>query len=209
MDIQYFGANCIRLSAKKISVVVDDNLKMLGGKEVSPKPTLSIYTQKRFNQNGAEGFVIDSPGEYEVSGVSVMGFSTRAHTDHEGEKTAVVYRIVMGGVIACIVGHVDPELTDEQFEKLGTVDVLFVPVGGNGYTLDAKSATKLVKAIEPRIIIPTHYEEAGIKFEVPQSPIDEFLKEIGATPEKVDILKLKLGALPLDSQVFYQLSKTT
>ena len=56
------------------------------------------------------------------------------------------------------------------------VDVLFVPVGGNGYTLDAIGALKIIKKIEPKIIIPTHYADKAIKYEVPQADLDEVMK---------------------------------
>lgn len=207
MDIQYYGANCVRLNAKKVSVVIDDNLAELGGRNISNKATISIYTQKRFEDGKASGFVINGPGEYEVAEVSVMGFGCRAHTDHENEKTATVYRVIMRGISVGVLGHITPNLTDEHLERLGTIDVLLVPVGNAGYTLDAKSAAKLVKAIDPKIVIPTHYDEKGIKFEVNQASVDDFFKEMGVTPEKVDSLKLKLGQLPVDKTEYYQLNK--
>ena len=207
MEIQYYGGNCVRLSAKKVSVVIDDNLEEIGGKNISSKATVSVYTQKRFEDKKAGGFLIDGPGEYEVSEVSVMGFEHRAHTDHEEEKTATVYRIIMKGISVGIIGHIHPVLTDEQLELLGTIDVLMIPVGDAGYTMDAKGAAKLVKAIDPKIVVPTHYEEKGIKYEVAQASVEDFFKEMGVQPESVDSLKLKAGQLPIDKTEYYQLKR--
>ncbi len=47
-----------------------------------------------------------------------------------------------------------PKLTDAEQEAIGIVDVMFVPVGGSGYTLDAAGALQLIKAVEPKIVIP-------------------------------------------------------
>jgi len=208
VELTYHGANCVTLSAKKVSVVIDDNLSAIGGKSVSSKAVINIYTQARYNDSKAPGFVIDGPGEYEVSEVSVLGFRKRAHTDHEDEKTATVFRVIIRGVSVVALGHIHGKLSSEQLEKLGTVDVLLVPVGGSGYTLDAKAAATAVKAIEPKIVVPTHYEEKGINFEVPQAPVSDFFKELGVEPQKVDSLKLKASTLPIDTQEVYQLVKT-
>jgi len=207
VEITYHGANCVTLSVKKVSVVIDDNLSSLGGKSVSSKAVVNIYTQARFNDSKSPGFVIDGPGEYEVSEVSVLGFRTRAHTDSEDEKSTTVFRVIMKGISVAVLGHIHPKLTDEQLEKLGTIDVLLVPVGGNGYTLDAKGAASIVKAIEPKVVIPTHYDEKGLKFEVPQAGVDEFFKEMGVEAEKTSNLKLKISTLPVDTQEIYHLAK--
>lgn len=209
MEIRYHGGNCVSLTAKKVKVVVDDNLHNLGLSGVSGKSSVNIFTQKRLAEGTkTEGFVIDAPGEYEVAAVSVLGFAARAHTDHEEEKSAVVYRVVMSGLMIGVLGHIDAKLSDTQLERLGMVDVLVVPVGGMGYTLDGKSAAKLVKSIEPKIVIPTHYAEKGVKYEVEQAALEEFIKEIGATAEEVDSLKLKAGTLPSEKLSVYQLKRS-
>jgi L-ascorbate metabolism protein UlaG (beta-lactamase superfamily) len=115
----------------------------------------------------------------------------------------------MKGIAVGVLGHIHPELSDEQLERLGNIDVLLVPVGNAGYTMDAKSAAKIVKAIDPKIVVPTHYAEAGIKFEVDQSPVEEFFKEMGVEPEKVESLKLKFGQLPVDITEYYQLKRSS
>jgi L-ascorbate metabolism protein UlaG (beta-lactamase superfamily) len=95
-----------------------------------------------------------------------------------------------------VLGHVYPELSEEQLEALGTVDVLFVPIGGNGYTLDGIGALKLIKKIEPKLIIPTHWTDKGINYPVPQADLADALKNMGMEPkETVAKLKLKAGDL--------------
>jgi L-ascorbate metabolism protein UlaG (beta-lactamase superfamily) len=72
------------------------------------------------------------------------------------------------------------------------VDVLFIPVGGNGYTLDGIGALKVIKKIGPSIVVPTHYAAKGIKYEVPQADLSEVRKTISLEPvEELDQLKLK------------------
>ena len=74
--------------------------------------------------------------------------------------------------------------------------MLIIPVGGNGYTLDATSAAQLIKKIEPKIVIPTHYADNSIKYEVPQAELKTFLSEMGVSdPEWMDSLKIKESEL--------------
>jgi hypothetical protein len=190
MEIQFYGANCVRLGNKKVSVIVDDNLTQLGLKSVSNPEDIAIFTLEK-ETNNKHRFLIDGPGEYEISEVSVRGIPARAHLDESGLRSTI-YSIQILGFSVGIIGHVHPDLTDEQIEKIGLLDVLIVPVGGNGYTLDAVGAASLVKKIEPKVVIPTHFADSAINYEVPQSDVSAFLSEVGSPePEKMSILKLK------------------
>ena len=76
------------------------------------------------------------------------------------------------------------------------VDILVMPVGGNGYTLDPVGGLKLIKAIEPKLVVPTHYADKALNFPVPQQDLSNALKELGMEPkETVAKLKIKLGDL--------------
>lgn len=93
-------------------------------------------------------------------------------------------------------GHVHPDLSSAQLEALGTIDVLIIPVGGNGYTLDPIGALKLIKEIEPKLVIPTHYHDNAIKYPVTQQPLEEALKALSMEPnETVAKLKVRSGDL--------------
>jgi len=93
------------------------------------------------------------------------------------------------------VGHVTSPLSEDQLEGLGVVDIAIVPIGGNGYTLDAHAAIQVVRQLAPKIVIPTHYADPNIKYEVPQMEIDNFIKELGVTTEETPRLKLKNGVI--------------
>ena len=57
---------------------------------------------------------------------------------------------------------------------------------------DPAGALKLIKAIEPKLVIPTHYADKALKFPVPQQELSNALKELAMEPkEKVTKLKLK------------------
>lgn len=200
MEIQFYGANCLRVTTKKASIVVDDNLASLGLKTVTKDSDIALCTTPNVKQSTAAKFTIDAPGEYEVSSTSFKGIAARGHMEEEGSQGSTIFRIISDDIRIVFLGHIYPELTDEQLELIGTVDVLVIPVGGSGYTLDPIGALKLIKKIEPKLIIPTHYADNVIKYEVPQQTLEEALKVI-AIEAKQPEPKLKLKAAELSEQV--------
>lgn len=185
MDMQFYGANCLVLSSKQNRLVIDDNLATLGAKNVAKDGDICLFTGAHAAVTGKPKLVIDTPGEYEVSNISIFGLQTRAHMDENGKKTAVMYKVTWGETRVLVTGHVFPKLSDDQLEAVGIVDVMFVPVGGNGFTLDATGALQLIKAVEPKLVVPTHYDEKGLNYEVPQTGLSDALHTLGMEPKEV------------------------
>ena len=136
-------------------------------------------------------FVVDYPGEYEVKGVFVYGMSVpkKDGSDH------TIYRLTAEGIRIGFLGALDRVLTDKEIERLGTIDVLIVPVGG-GKVLSKTSANEIVAQIEPRMVIPSYYETPGLKEKF--DDVDGFCKELSCPREDVGKLKLTKSALPED-----------
>ena len=65
---------------------------------------------------------------------------------------------------------------DAFFEKLGSIDILMIPVGGN-YTIDACEALAICERIGPNIIIPMHFKTPDSKLDI--APLHEFLEAVG------------------------------
>ncbi len=190
MDLEYYGANCIKLNTKKQSFVVDDTLESVGLKPATKPGDVRLYTS---TQNGAspDGFVIDSPGEYEVSNVSIQGISAKSF-NAESNQESVIYKIATEDIRIVFAGSINSDLSDDELEAIGTVDVLFIPIGGGGVTLDGVNALKIIKKIEPKIVVPTYYAEKGVKYEAGLLDLTEALKEVGMEPaETLGKLKLK------------------
>jgi len=191
MDIQFYGANCVTFTHKGKRVVVDDNLADLGAKGIVKPEDVTLFTSAH-GEAGVARLTLDGPGEFEVSDISVIGLGARAHIDESGKKNATMFKLVAGDLSILITGHIYPELTDAQLESIGMIDILIVPVGGNGYTLDPIGALKLIKSIEPKLVIPTHYADKALNFPVPQQELSNALKELGMEPkETVARLRLK------------------
>lgn len=202
MDIQFYGANCIVISGKQYRIVIDDNLADLGKKSVLKNSDIILYTGPHAIPGVESPLVVDHPGEYEVSGISVYGIATRAHMDEAGKKDATMYKIIIDDIRILVTGHVYPELNERQLESIGTIDVMFVPVGGNGYTTDPVGALKLMKKVEPKLVIPTHYDEKGLNYPVPQQTLEQAITGLSMEPkETVDKFKLKGSELGETTQL--------
>jgi L-ascorbate metabolism protein UlaG (beta-lactamase superfamily) len=199
MEIERKGANCIVISTKKYSFVVDPKISGNGLKDQGANATAELLTQAQFRApGGEETVIIDGPGEYEVQNCSIKGIAVREHSQPEGApKTATMYRLSFEDFNVAVLGNVAAKLTEDQLEAIGVVDILVLPVGGYGMSIEPKEAVDLVRSIEPKIVIPTHYAEDGVQYEVPQAPLEDFLKEMGGKHEEpVAKLKIKGGVLP-------------
>jgi L-ascorbate metabolism protein UlaG (beta-lactamase superfamily) len=188
VDFQFYGANCFVLTYKGTRVVIDDNLAELGAKSVLKADDVALFTGPHQSTGGR--LALDSPGEYEVSEVSITGIAARSHLDEAGLK-ATMFKLSAGELSVLFTGHIYPELSDDQLEAIGLVDLMVVPVGGRGYTVDPAGALKLIKAIEPKIVVPSHYEDKSLKFPVPQTELSVALNELAMEPKEA-IAKLKL-----------------
>lgn len=196
MELQYFGANCIKIITKKATITIDDNLAQLGAKAVTKAGDISLYTGPYDAPSVEPRMIIDQAGEYEVSNVSIQGIPARSHLNEEGKFGATIYKLLIDDLRIGVLGHVHPSLSSDQLEEIGTLDVLIIPVGGNGYTLDPVGALKIVKDIEPKLVIPTHYEDTSLNYPVPQQPLEEVLKTFAMEPlETTPKFKVKAGEI--------------
>ena len=186
MTITWYGQACFRLESKDIRVLIDPFDKAIGLKLPRLNETIIAVTHDHHDHNNVENidhqsFIIRGPGEYEKSGVQIVGISS-FHDDEQGAQRGLntIYVIKIEGVTVCHLGDLGQhELTAEQIEHIGSVDILMVPVGGV-YTIDGKQAVVVVKQIEPKIVIPMHYKVAGLTVDL--EPATVFLKEIGIKP---------------------------
>jgi len=202
MTITWYGQSCFRIEAKEGSILIDPFSKEIGLRQPRIKDDLVLVTHEHHDHNntdGAEGdtFVIRGPGEYERKGIHVRGILSY-HDAAQGTERGLntMYVIKAEDMTICHLGDIGQEsLTDSQVEDIGDVDVLMVPVGGT-YTIDAKGAVQVISQIEPKIVVPMHYQVPGLSIKL-DSP-EKFIKEIGLTPEKVEKLKIAKKTLPME-----------
>lgn len=211
MEIQFLGHSCFRIKGKKAILITDPfNPENVGLK--FPKTTADIITISHNHgdhnnflaigtgTNRPEPFVVNGPGEYEISGVSILGIPS-FHDDSSGSQRGknTIYAINIDDISLVHLGDLGHKLTDEQVGEINGTDILFVPVGGI-YTLDAAKAVEVVAQVEPKIVIPMHYRLPGLTFEL--APVEKFLKQMMAEEIKpLDKLFILKDKLPEEKQV--------
>jgi len=194
MELEFFGGNCFRIKSKQTTIVVDDNLNKIGKKSIINDKVVAFYTSGMLRDEKAveqARLVIDGAGEFEVGDITVKGLQARSHMDEAGVHTATVFQFMFGGQTITVLGHVHPDIDDEVIELVSGTDVLILPVGGNGFTLDPVGATSVIKKVEPDVVVPSQYDIAGINYEVPAQGLEEFGKVSSLNLEDAqDSLKL-------------------
>ncbi|MDO8524517.1 MAG: MBL fold metallo-hydrolase [bacterium] len=128
---------------------------------------------------GGSPFIIDTPGEYEIKDVFIKGIPA-FHDNSNGKERGTVIMFTMqaeGMKIGFLSDLGQKELTSQQVDDLGNIDILFIPVGGT-YTIGAKDAAEITSQVEPGIVIPMHYKIPGLKVEIDE--VSKFLKEMGS-----------------------------
>ncbi len=120
-------------------------------------------------------------------------FSIEAfHDTSEGEERGLntIFVIETGGLrIAHLGDYGETELTEDQLDDLGAIDILLIPVGGV-FTIDAAGATAIVEQIGPRMVIPMHYGTPSLSIGL--EAVDAFLegknaRELGSSTVGFDI----------------------
>lgn len=209
-DIEYKGGNCVVISSKKVNLMVDPKLSLIGLKDIKTKDEIELVTEARFRvQNSDARIILDSPGEYEVGDFTIKGVAATRHIDTEDqEKLSTIYRLECGDVRLAIIGNIAPKLSDAQLEAIGMVDILILPVGGGGYTLDAASAATVVRQIEPKVVVPVHYAGVGLHYEVPQDSLEIFVRELGAPLESIAKYKVKSAAILPSSLTIMEITRS-
>jgi L-ascorbate metabolism protein UlaG (beta-lactamase superfamily) len=207
-EVEYKGANSVAISTKKGTIVTDPKLSLVGLKDANVKDAIELSTEARFALNADTARLnIEGPGEYGIADFDIHGVAAQRHLDADG-KASTIYRIEAGEIRVALIGNIYEKVSEAQLEEIGLIDVLIIPVGGNGYTLDATGAATLTRQIDPKVVVPVHYADAGIKYEVAQDDFETFAKELGGTVEEAPKLKLKTAAALPETLTIYKLARS-
>lgn len=189
MVITYMGGQCFKLTQGDLTLATNPPSKDSALKTPKFGSDIVLVSLDHDDFSGVEQmsfgerapFVIKGPGEYEVRGVAVRGFASESNYD--GDKGLnTIYSIAIEGMNLVFLGALGTgTLPQAAKQELDDIDILFVPVGGNGM-LDEQEAYKLAVQLEPKVVIPMHYTAEQLK---------RFLKEAGEDVSPLDKLTVK------------------
>ena len=192
MQISYFGLSSLKITSKDHTTILDPFSKESGlvpprGSAdliilSEPQNELYSYTQ---GLTADDQFIVDGPGEYDVKDQAITGLAVKSAE----KKFITVYLITVEDIRILSLSHIAKlNLTQDELDDIGEVDILLLPVGGES-VMDYEDAAKAVNLIEPKIVIPTHYQIKNL--DVKAQPVEKFLKEMGNKHESLEKLSIK------------------
>lgn len=209
MDITFLGHSSFRIKGRTASLITDPFDPEMVGLKYSPAEADIVtvsHEHKDHNQvslvKGVKK-VVAGVGEYEIMGVSIIGLPS-FHDDKKGALRGknTIYIIETDGFRVAHLGDIGCELSEGEVEAIGDIDILILPVGGE-YTVGPSGAAAIVRAIEPTLVIPMHYQMPGLRPETFAKllPLEPFLKEVGVTSETLPKLVVKKEELGEEQKV--------
>ena len=208
MVITYYGLSCFKISSGEFILAFDPPSKKSSFKSPRFRADAVLISHAHVDHSGhdqisgkenAAPVKIDGPGEYEIRGVDISGIPSW-HDEANGKKLGsnTIYSAELENIKICHLGDFgEKELGNETLEAIGPVDILFLPIGGKT-VIDAEAASKIANQLEPKIIIPMHYEkkelavflkESGIESSKPEEKLTVKKKELAEDKTRVVILK--------------------
>ena len=181
MIITYFGKQFFKITQGDLTIALNPvgRESRLAGQVPRFGADIALSSVNHPDYNGSsqmshgerQPLSINSPGEYEVHGVLINGFSVP--TEIDGKKYLnTIFSFKVDEMNLCFLGALkNTVLPAEVLEELDSPDVLFIPLG----TLAPATVYKLATTLEAKLVIPMDYDDKSLKM---------FLKEAGAEDQK-------------------------
>ena len=164
MIIEYLGhASFLITTNQNVKILTDPyqgvGYEMRSGLEAD----IITVSHTHFDHNytakiGGSPLILEKVGEQSALGIPFQGIKT-FHDDQKGALRGnnVVFAWQVDEIKCCHLGDLGEACRLDILEKLGEVDLLFIPIGGK-YTIDAMQAKEYVEKLQPKVVIPMHYK---------------------------------------------------
>jgi len=202
MIVTYLGHECFKVQYGDLTIALNPPTKDSKFKSAKFGADVALQTLEHEDMAGGADmfygdtvpFVVSGPGEYETNGIFVHGIAGTSEYDAKNapngsKRINTIYSLAVDGINMLFLGAQNGPLPSTLSEAVDTVDLLFVPIGGNGEAgkgvYDPKEAYKIAMNLEAKIIVPMHFKDAK------DDALKQFLKESGANLEVQDKLTIK------------------
>jgi L-ascorbate metabolism protein UlaG (beta-lactamase superfamily) len=190
MQVEWYGQSAFALRGDEATVAIDpfgDMAALSRGRGLQwDYPAISgleadllLVTHEHLDHTGVEvvggdpAILRSTAGTLESPLGEVLAVASE-HDEAAGTRRGpnTIFAFTLDGVRVAHFGDFgQTTLREEQAAALGTVDLLFIPVGG-GPTIGAAQATEIAGRLGARWIVPMHYRTERIGF---LEPADDFL----------------------------------
>ena len=207
LQIRWHGHACFEITNETTLVTDPHDGKSIGIPAPSVIGDIILVSHDHYDHNSVKSVekdsskVISDERGRNISDIEIRGVES-FHDEEQGAKRGknIMYKFTIDGIKFCHLGDLGHDLDGESVQKIGEVDILFVPIGGT-FTVDDKQAWNVVNKIRPKIIIPMHYKIGGLS--LPISGLDPFLAQakhkVIHVGNEIDIEK---EDLPTESEIW-------
>lgn len=181
LQIRWHGHACFEITNDVTLVTDPHDGKSIGIPTPSVTGDIILVSHDHYDHNSVktvkkeESKVITDERKKNISNVEIRGIES-FHDECCGEKRGdnIIFKFTMDDVTFCHLGDLGHGLDEDAVQKIGDVDILFIPIGGT-FTVDAEQAWDIINVIKPKIAIPMHYKIGGLS--LPIAGIDPFLEK--------------------------------
>ncbi len=181
LQIRWHGHSCFEIT-NDVTIVTDPH----DGRSIGiPTPNVAgdiiLVSHNHYDHNSVKSVekenskVITDERKRTVGSIQISGIPA-FHDTAQGERRGnmILYKFTCDDITFCHLGDLGHELDEKSVQQIGTIDILFIPVGGN-YTIDAEQAWRVIQMLKPKITIPMHYRIEGLS--IPIAGIEPFLEK--------------------------------
>lgn len=184
MQLSWYGANCFKLISSETTILIDPFSPAKSGfKNPRTKCDIIVFSclsedfKKELKKISDETFIVSTPGEVGIKNIFICGIP-----HFEGKQLKIIYKITAENLKICFWGEAINQLTTEELDKIGEVDILVLPVSSK--MISSKRVAEIINDIEPGMVIPCSWKN--------KNDLADLIKEIGPkNTEEVEKLKIK------------------
>jgi L-ascorbate metabolism protein UlaG (beta-lactamase superfamily) len=182
MKIKWLGHACFLVTSRDGTRVITDPYAVGGGINYSPineTADVVLVSHDHGDHNNVSAVrgkpeVVRGGGTKTIKGIPFKGIVT-SHDASQGQQRGLntVFCFTVDDLKLCHLGDLGHVLSPGQVTEIGTMDILFIPVGGF-FTIDATVASQVCGQLTPRIAIPMHFKTTKCAY--PIAGVQDFLK---------------------------------
>jgi len=179
MEITWLGHSCFLLKDSIGRTLLTDPFDpTIGYETYKGSSDIVTISHQHFDHNYTKDLksgykIIDKIGMFYIYDIPIKGIPSY-HDKNKGSKRGdnIIFTFKIDNYMICHLGDLGHPLSNEDMDAIGSIDILFIPVGGN-YTLNGKEASEVTKKLNPKIVIPMHYKTSLASF--PLEGVETFL----------------------------------
>lgn len=163
MTITWLGHSCFVLESGGFRVLLDPYKEVQGLPDIETEADAVYCSHGHFDHAYTEKVRLTAgkTNPFTVQEVHVF------HDDKGGALRGpnIIRKFTAGGISVAHMGDLGHPLSPEQLGELGHCDAVLIPVGGY-YTIDAPTAKAVADAIGASVVVPMHYRNGPVGFDV-------------------------------------------